>query len=281
MKRWLLVVAACGSPSEPPPAPVPRPVTHAPSDAAAVAQGFVGVITAADSVDLAPRFQGVIATVAVRAGDKVTSGQVVAEMDRKAMLEELRATEAALGAASAAKRQADVDVADARRKLELETKAVADGVSPKMKLDEAKLEVDRAVAAAAKAGATVAAEASHVQTARDHLADLALRAPHDGTVAMRFKDPGATIAAGTPIVRIVGQGGLRLRFAVPPDQARGLAPDQKVHATVDTIAQPVAGVIRQVSPTLDPASGMVIVEAELAGDPATNELRPGLAARVK
>src|SRR5258706_10666983 len=137
-------------------------------------------------------------------------------MDPKSMQEELRAAQAALGAAVAAQRQADVDVEDARRKLAVETKAVADGVSPKINVDEAKLAVKRAEAALAKAASTVAQESSHAQTARDHLSDTDLRAPTDGTVSMRFKDPGATVAAGRPIVRAVRPGGLRLNVRVPP-----------------------------------------------------------------
>jgi multidrug efflux pump subunit AcrA (membrane-fusion protein) len=138
--------------------------------------------------------------------------------------------------------------------------------------------VKRAVAAAEKAGSTVAQESSHAQTAKDHLTDTALLAPADGTVAMRFKDPGATVAAGAPIVRVVGRGGLRLKFAVPPERAHELAPGNVVHATIDTVAKPVDATIREVSPTLDPASGLIIVEAELPAE--AGELRPGLAATV-
>ena len=101
----------------------------------------------------------------------------------------------------------------------------------------------------------------------------------DGTVAMRFRDPGSTVAPGAPIVRIVGRGGPRLRFAVPPDRARTLTLGTKVTAKVDTIATPVTAVVQQVSPALDPASGLILVEAEIEAPSA--ELRPGLAAVVK
>ena len=279
-----LMLAACGSEHTEPPRPEPKGsgARHLPPPAdAAPARGYVGVITAAESVDIAARFPGVLARVLVRAGDAVTAGQVVAELDPKQMEEDLRGATAALGAASAAKRQADVDTEDARRKLVLETKAVANGVSPQSALEEAKLAVRRAEAAAQRAAATIAAESSRVQTARDHLADTTLRAPAAGIVGMRFKDPGATVGVGVPIVRIVGQNGLRLRFAVPPDRSRDLTVGAAVHATIDTLDKPVRATIRQVSPALDPASGMVVVEAELdPSDPNVTRLRPGLAAWV-
>jgi hypothetical protein len=53
-----------------------------------------------------------------------------------------------------------------------------------------------------------------------------------------------------------------------------------VTAKVETIAATVTAAVKQVSPTIDAASGMVIVEAQL-DDAAVGELRSGLAARVQ
>lgn len=281
MKRLLLVLAACGVDRGPAPPPAPAPaVKVAVADAAAAPEELIGVLAAAQSVDIAPRAAGVVLKIDVATGDRVTMGQVVAEMDPMGLQEELRAAEAALGAATAAHRQAVVDVEDAKRKVVLETQAVADGVSAKSVLEEAKFGVKRAEAAEQKAAATQAAEASRAQTARDHVGDTQLRAPFDGTVAQRFHDAGSRIEAGAAIVRIVGNGGMRLRFAVPADRAHALTVGAKVTATIDTVAAPVAATVKQISPTIDAASGMVIVEAELA-DAGAGALRPGLAARVK
>jgi len=287
VKRLLVVLAcaACGSEgtAPPPPRPVARDAgPRADATAAPVDRRFVGVVVAAESVDVAPRFEGVVATVLVRAGDTVVAGQVVASMDQKSMQEALRGVEASLGAAIASKRQADVDVEDARRKLAVETRAVADGVSPSTNLDESRLGVKRAEATVQRASSTVAAESSRVQIARSHLADTSLRAPSAGTVAMRFKDPGATVAAGAPIVRVVGKAGFRLRFAVPPEQSQRLIIGAQVQVDVETFTTPLSAAIRQISPALDPASGMIIAEAELIADAEIQaRLRPGLAAWVQ
>src|SRR5258706_16391496 len=113
MKRLLLIaLVACGNDRQIAPIARDAKIERKPIDAAPAASGFVGVVAAAESVDIAPRFQGVIAAIRVHPGDEVTAGQIVAEMDQKSMHEELRAAEAALGAAMAAKRQAEVDVED-------------------------------------------------------------------------------------------------------------------------------------------------------------------------
>jgi len=283
--RWLAIaacLAACSS--DPQPGPIPGVV---PRDAGVVTTvdappaRFIGVLTAAESVDIAPRIAGMIAKVHVGAGDAVESGQIVAEMDPAQMRDELRAAEAALAAATAASRQAGVDVEDARRKLALETRAVAQGVSPTQNLEEARLGVKRAEAAQQRARSNQTAESVRAQTAKDHVNDTDLRAPFAGTVAMRYRDAGNRVEGGAPIVKIVGRGSMRLRFAVPPQLASLVPVGGRVTATVETIATPVVATIKQVSPGLDPASGMILVEAELPNTGGIGELRPGLAAWVR
>jgi RND family efflux transporter MFP subunit len=283
MKKFLVVVAlvACAD------APTVRHETHAPAITTPPARvipvepTFVGVIVAGEIFDLAPRFEGVVSAIRVRVGDSVAAGEVVAELDPRSLREHVRAATAALAAARAAARQAEVDVEDAVRRLAVETNAVATGISPQVLVDEAQIAVARARAAFDRASSTVSAEASRVQSARDQLADAVLRAPSAGVIAMRFKDPGTTVTAGTAIVRIVSRGAPRLRFAVPAETARTLAPETELDAEVETIVAPIAARVRQVSPTLDASSGLVIVEAELSREDIATALRPGLAVRVR
>jgi RND family efflux transporter MFP subunit len=242
---------------------------------------FVGVIAASASADVAPRFAGVLAAVHVRPGDRVVAGQVLAELDPRPVAEEVRAAEAAAGRAQAEARKARVDVEDARRKLVLQKRATDSGVSAVAALDEARFAVERARAAAQSAVQEANVARSRANTERSHLAQTKLAAPFDGTVALRFRDAGATVEAGNPILKVVKLGQLRLRFAVPPPRARHLGPGTRVTATVDTVASPVPAIVRHVSPSLDPASELILVEAELAvSDAVAADLRPGLAASV-
>jgi RND family efflux transporter MFP subunit len=245
-------------------------------------RGFVGVIAASESADVVPRFAGVLAAVHVRPGDRVVAGQVLAEIDPRPVAEEVRAAEAAARRAQAEVRKARVDVEDARRKLALQKRATDSGVSPLASLDEARLALKRAQAAEQSAVQEAKVARSRANTERSHLAQTRLAAPFDGTVALRFRDAGATVEAGTPIVKVVKLGQLRLRFAVPPQRARELKPGALVTAAVETVASPMAAAVRHVSPALDPASELIVVEAELAvSAEAAADLRPGLAAVVR
>jgi len=286
VKRLLIYMclAACGSGSAPTatnaPAPAKKTDAGAP-DANTPSKGYVAVIAPAQSQDVAALAPGRIAVVNVRAGDPVKAGDVVAEMDKTSMEQELRAAQADLAATQAAYRAAAVNVDAARRTLANEKKAVAAGVSPRQNIEKAEVDLRKAIADADQAAATANAARSRAETAKSNVGNTQLVAQFDGFVQSRFKDQGATVQAGEAIVRILGKSDLRLRFAIPTERAKSLALGTKVDATVDTIGAPVPATISQVARSVDAASGMIIVEAELAPDPSiVDQLRPGLSAWV-
>jgi RND family efflux transporter MFP subunit len=279
-------LAACANGGAAPPsigsAPPPgkRSDAGAP-DAGAPSKGYIGVIAASQMLDVSPLAAGRIETVNVRDGDEVKAGDVVAEMDPTSLQEELRAAEAAYSAAQAAETKAAVDVREAQRKLNVEQEAFKKGISPRQAVDDAASTLARARAQAGEASADARQAQSRVQTARDHVGNTKLTATFDGVVQHRYAEPGTTVQPGQTIVRILGRNDLRLKFAIPPERAKTLAPDTKVTATVDTVTAPVPAVVRQVTPAVDTASGMIFVEATLTADPAVlDQLRPGLAAWV-
>jgi RND family efflux transporter MFP subunit len=286
VKRLLFLLAACSGDRHAATPPIDaEPIAHVTKDAGVSSDAgpprYIGVITASELVDVAPPFDGVLSNVLVRAGDHVTANQVVAEMDPAPLRDEAQAAEAALSAAGASLRQAEVNVEDAKHQLDIEKASVAAGTSPQSALDTAALGLKRAQAAQQQAASSVAAERARTQTAHDRLDKTELRAPFAGTVGERYRDPGSTIAGGTAVVRVVGQGDLLLRFAAPPDVAAPLVPGMKVTAEIDNVADPVPATIRHITPGIDSATGMVIIEAELATDPKlTSALRPGTGAKV-
>lgn len=291
MKRLalVLVIAACndgGSAVAPAPgsasAPHARDAGAGSAAAETASDGWVGVIAASELVDISPLAAGKIDSVKVRPGDLVKAGDVLVEMNPTSMQEALRAAQSDLAAAQAAYAQASVDVQDARRKLALETKAVAEGVSPRQNVEEARLALKRAQANAEKASADVSAAQARRDTARDHVADTTLRATFDGTVAGRSFDAGATVSAGQAIVRIARGDSFRLKFAVPPDKKGAFASGTAVVAKVDTVKTPIDATVRAVAPQVDKASGLFFVEADLSPDPAVaSQLAHGLRATVQ
>jgi RND family efflux transporter MFP subunit len=253
--------------------------TGAGTGAGAQGDRYVAVLVPVEAIELAPRVDGVLVSVRVRPGDVVAPGDPIADLDPRPLREALAEASAAASAAAAAARQADVDVASARRLVSSETEGVAAGTRPRSAIEEAGFALERAVAIRERARAGVAEAAARVEKARSQLTDATVRAPFAGRVTLRYRDPGASAGPGLPVVRLIGDGGVRLRFAVPPAHAARLRAGAPITATITTEAQPARAIIDQITPELDPASGLVLVEAELPPDVA-GRVQPGLAAWV-
>jgi RND family efflux transporter MFP subunit len=282
--RWLplllLLSIGCREPdpvAKPPPPPPARDAGVAATDDAAPTK-LVGVLTAAEQADVGPRTAGKILKVNVASGDRVALDQVLVEMDPVQQQEERRAAEAALAAASAAARQAKVDLDAARRTVERDTPLAEKGVLATAELDDAKFEVKRAEAALSRAYSNQTAEASRARTAKDHVTDTELKAPFAGTVVNRYRDPGNRVEANTPVLKLVRQGAMVLRFAIPPPLVPQFPAGAKVPATIETVTGTITATIKHVGAALDAPSGMVFAEAELDNQPG--DLRPGLTAWV-
>ena len=275
-----VVLAGCGG--EPTRrAPIDAAAPAAPADAAAPAAppSWIGVIAPAEAVDVAPPFDGRLAAVTVRPGDEVHAGQVIALLDETPLREELAAAKAALREARAGGARIDVELASARHRVDLEERAVAEGTSARIALDEARFELERAEAAGGELRAAIAQARTRVDRAQSRLGETAVRAPFAGTVGARYRDPGAAVGPDAPVARVIGGAALRLRFAVLPEAARALVPGDRVVAEVDTVAAPIGAVVEQIAPEVDQASQLVFVDAALDAETSAG-LQPGLAARV-
>jgi multidrug efflux pump subunit AcrA (membrane-fusion protein) len=173
-----------------------------------------------------------------------------------------------------------VEIKSARHRVETEERAVAEGASARIVLEEARFALQVAEAAAGEAEAAIAQAQTRVDRANARLGETALRAPFAGVVGARYRDAGASVGPRAPVLRMIGGGGLRLRFAVAPEAARALSTGAKLIAEIDTMTVPVTAVVEQIAPEVDQPSQMVFVDAAL--DPTSSHgLQPGLAVRVR
>ncbi len=273
-----VVAAACGDDrgARPPP-PVAPLVTARPLPPVALAPRWVGVIASAESVDVAPRFDGVLASVAVRPGDVVAAGDVIATLDPRPAREELDAAQAASREARARTRRARIEVDRARHKLQIEENGLAAGTSARATVEDARLSVRAAEAATAEASAAASESDTRVARATARLGETELRAPFAGSIGARYHDPGAAVGPTVPVARVIGGGGLRLRFAVAPDETSRLRPGARVVAVVEG-GDEIGAIVEHVSPAIDQPSQLVFVEAALE---AGTTVTPGQAAEVR
>jgi RND family efflux transporter MFP subunit len=279
----LLGFAACGGdkPAAQTSKSTTPPVSDAPVERIAAASagrpsGYLGVLVSRQSTSVAAAAAGRLEAVFVRPGDRLEKGAPIARLDAASLARELEQMRASLGEAQAAERQATLALADAesRQKRRL---SIPESFS-KEDLAQAEIQKQQAEAALESARARVTGERARVRMTEIAVSESEIRAPFSGTVAERYLDPGATVGAGTPIVRLVSEGGLIVRFAVPAAEAKSLQLDAPIVASAADVGD-LRGTIERISPEIDPASRMIFVEARLDG--AAPAVQPGAVVRVR
>lgn len=225
-----------------------------------------GTVAAERTASVSARVMAMVTALHVAAGDAVSRGQLLLEIDPQVARGQLAQARGALGQATAA-------LALAERNLERFEALAATNAASELELDLARMQHDQARSAVEQAEGAVAA-ASAVA------ADSRVTAPFAGRVARTLVEVGDLAAPGRPLVSIESATGRRLRLRVPESlMARSrLASGDRLRARID--ARPELGdleaVVVEVAPGADPVSHTFEVELELDGA----DLASGLAGRA-
>ncbi len=128
---------------------------------------------------------------------------------------------------------------------------------------------------------------SRVSTARQELSsvnqlirELTLRSPLTGLVGAVYLEEGERAKAGDKILTVFNTANVHVVFPVQESDLSRIREGQKAFITVDSLG-PVRleGVIRYISPTVDPQSGNITVKVLLANSKGL--LKPGMFARIE
>lgn len=279
-------LAGCHRREAPPPAStVPAPRTAAlPRPAAATAtpsraEGWLGVIVARATVDVTADTQGRLAAIQVQIGDQVQRGDRIASLDTRLAAQDLEMARSALRGADADAGRATAEANEAQQRAG-RRRDNPDFFS-KEDIASAELAVKTSAAALQAAQARVGEQRARVRQLEASLGQSDIRAPFAGRVAERFVDAGTVVGPGTHIVRLISGGDLLVRAAVPPEEARTLAVGHPVTIHVRAQGLAIPGRIERISPEIDAASQMILVEARLEPPPAaTPRLQTGLVVDV-
>jgi RND family efflux transporter MFP subunit len=248
-------------------------------------------------VDLHAKVAGYLKAIYVDVGDRVTKGQLIAELEAPEMSQELAQADAAL-------KRAKVDVERARSELrrseaqESIRRVSFDRLSAVVKtrpnlvaqqeIDDASARVREAEAQLSAAQAAVAASEEQVQIAAavkerygTLLMYLRITAPFAGTITKRRVDPGAMIQAGTasssqamPVVQLSHVDHLRLVLPVPESVVPRVRADTPVEVRVESLKRVFQGRISRFTGKLDSATRTMETEVDLPNPDAV--IKPGM-----
>ena len=221
-----------------------------------------GTLVAVNSAFVKARVAAEVKSVAVREGDPVRAGQLLAQLETTEFDMRLRQAEQQ---AQAARAQLDI----ATRTLQNSRSLVAQGFIS----DTA---MENAVSTEAGAQATLQAALAAVDLARKARSDATITAPIGGFVAQRLVQPGERVPVDTKLLEIVDLSRLELQATVPPDYAGQLRVGARAVLKVDGMADGIGARVVRINPSAQPGSRSVVAYLELDPNPA---LRQGLFAR--
>jgi membrane fusion protein (multidrug efflux system) len=225
----------------------------------------VGTLEADQRVDVQPKRPGHIRELRIVEGGPVSEGEVLAMLaddDLRARSDQARASVA----------DAEVRERNSRQQFDRTQSLLKKGVASAQQYDDAKADLDRAIAALGVARANLA-------FAQAQLAETVIRAPFAGLVGQRRVDVGAFVKEGETLVTLVDVDPMKLVFSVPERYLGEVALEQRVQARVASYGErEFPGTVSFIDPQVDPVNRTVTVKA-LVPNPEF-ALRPGQFATV-
>jgi HlyD family secretion protein len=205
----------------------------------------------ATEVDVAAKYSGRLATVAVNEGDEVAAGQVVATISSPETEAQLRAAEAqvlkskhahAEAEAMIAERQSDYAAAqnDLRRGQDLVQKGWMTQQIYEQRLNKAQA-TEALLHAAEKSRdegqAAIVAAVADVQRLQSILVDLVLVSPRSGRVQYRLARAGEVVAAGQRVLTILDLKDVYMTIYVPAEVAGKLMMSDEARVIADPLPE--------------------------------------------
>lgn len=203
-----------------------------------------------------------VAETLVEEGDAVAQGQLLVRLD-----DAVPRAQAAQARAAVAEAEANLRVAgsELRRAQELQRSEYA-----------ARQTLEQRQATSAAAEARLASARAAQQEAEARLAQTRILAPTAGTITRRSALPGAVVAVGQEMLRMIREDRIELDARVPELDLRDIAPGQAVRVLHGD--RRVEARVRAVAPTVAAENRLGIVHIALPGDAG---LRPGMFASAE
>ena len=221
-------------------------------------------IEASDTSGLAFAVSGTVTKVLVNQGERVTAGQVIAELDPEPFDLDISAARAELASREA-------KLAEKQTDLDRQEKLFSQGWVARAALDQAQSAFD-----VAKADLDFAR--TRLDTAKRDRARSRLEAPFDGVIAERLVEPFEEVTAGSQLFQINSEGALQVALSVPDKVVSRINIGSPVEIELaDRADCGCRGVVTEVGSASGSANA-VTVRASLLEAPVG--LIPGMAAEV-
>jgi len=209
-----------------------------------------GTVKSDQSVTLYPESAGRIQRVMVRAGQKVSAGQVLVELDNSVVQSSL----------AEIKTQLDL----AQTLFDKQKRLWDQGIGSEIQFLQAKTQLEGLQ--------------KRLSTAQKQAAMSTVRAPFAGSLDEVFAKQGEYAAPGMPMARLISTGGLRLELDVPETYITRLKVGQKIALDFNSIGVKTSASISQVGDFINPDSRTFKVSVNL---PSNGQYKPNMMASAQ
>lgn len=199
-----------------------------------------GNLRPTNQVEVGSEVSGKIDRVYVDVNDRVTQGQVLAQINTDVIEDQIKQSQANLAAARAqvAQAQATLNVDTAQLARLQEVYRLSGGKVPsRTELEAAEANVARDRAGVNSAQANVASAQAQLSSSVTNRNRAVIRSPVSGVVLARRVEPGQTVAASfnTPTLFVLAEdlSAMQLRVAIDEADVGQVAPGQKANFVVD------------------------------------------------
>ncbi|MEJ8569671.1 efflux RND transporter periplasmic adaptor subunit [Elongatibacter sediminis] len=258
--------------------------TAATRDSLQVSITATGNLEPTNQVDVGSELSGTVRKVFVDDDDRVTQGQVLAELDLSTLEDSVARSQAALAVAEANVKQAEATVLETTAQLERfrEVARLSDNKVPsRLEMETAEANQARAEANLANAQASVEQARAVLHSEEVILSKGSIRSPIDGIVLERAVDPGQAVAASLQAVTLfsLAEDLSEMELQVDIDEAdvgqvrAGLNAEFTVDAWPDRRFE---AVITRVGYNATDSDGVISYPAILKVNNSDLNLRPGM-----
>lgn len=258
----------------------PGPIAASPRarpEATAVPQEHLGVLVPRERIPVVAPVRGLLEHVEGHVGDAVRRGQRLARVAADEQRARVASARAAVDAAEAELRRAEVERRVARS-VAARRDGAPDVFSAELR-EAAAAAVEEATARVDALGAHARASRVALEQEKALLEQTILRAPIDGVVTRRWLAQGARVEAGGAVLEIAARQPW-VRFALPPTRARAARLGERVRFRADQGGIAFDAEVVHATPEIDAASQMLFVDARPLAALDPELVRPGLVGRV-
>ncbi|WP_372840180.1 efflux RND transporter periplasmic adaptor subunit [Phaeovulum sp.] len=210
----------------------------------------IGTLAPIRQAQLSSQVNGRVEAVSAQPGDRVTEGEVLAQIDVETLTLELKQARSNADATQARLNLAEVQ-------LERTQQLIDRGFTTTSSLDEARSTVTQL-------RAQVSALEDQVAGAELRLRNATVRAPYAGAISKRSAEPGQYVGIGTPLVTVVDLTSVEMNASAAVGAGSQLTRGQAVSVHVDGIpGRTFEGVVTRINPVAEEGTRTIPVYVQI------------------